>query len=198
MLYHLYDLQHALLTPARLSAELTRMAWRHPMNPLSYTQAGRGVAAGAEVFERITRRFGKPAFNLEETQIGGKRVDVIEEAVLERPFCTLLHFKRKTHRKDPRVLIVAPMSGHFATLLRGTVEALLPHHDIYITDWNDARQVPATEGRFNLDDYIEYLHDFLGLLGPGTHMIAVCQPAVPYWRRSSSDMSATRFSGRWR
>ena len=149
------------------------------MNPFSYTQTGRTVAAGAELFERITRRFGKPAFGLEITQISGKRIDVTENVVLEKPFCTLLHFKRKTPRKDPRVLIVAPMSGHFATLLRGTVEALLPHHDVYITDWNDSRQVPLAEGRFNLDDYILYLHEFLDFLGPNTHMVAVCQPAVP-------------------
>lgn len=179
MLYHLYDLQHVMLAPARLTAELTRMAWRHPMNPLSYTQAGRTLAANAELFERVTRRFSKPSFNLDETQIGGKRVKITEEILLEKPFCGLLHFRRDTNRRDPRVLIVAPMSGHFATLLRGTVEALLPHHDVYITDWNDARQVPSSDGRFNLDDYIAYLHEFLDFLGPGTHMIGVCQPAVP-------------------
>jgi poly(3-hydroxybutyrate) depolymerase len=102
--------------------------------------------------------------------------------VLEKPFCSLLHFKRelkKKPRKDPQVLIVAPMSGHYATLLRGTVEALLPHHDVYITDWHDARQVPLAKGRFNLDDYIAYLIEFMSLLGPDTHIIAVCQPAVP-------------------
>lgn len=179
MLYQLYELQHALLTPARLAAELIRSAAANPWNPLSYTQAGRTIAAGAEVFERVTRRFGEPDWCLPSTEIDGKKVDVTEEIIVEKPFCQLLHFKRATKRKDPRVLIVAPMSGHYATLLRGTVEALLPHHDVYITDWTDARQVPLKEGKFNLDDYITYLREFMSLMGPQTHLIAVCQPAVP-------------------
>ncbi len=179
MIYHFYDLQHALLTPARLSAEVARTLYRHPWNPLSYTKAGRTIAAGAELFERATRRFGKPEFGLDHTYIDGHRVEITEKIIAEKPFCGLLHFERKTKRKDPRVLIVAPMSGHFATLLRGTVAALLPHHDVYITDWNDARQVPQKEGRFNLDDYINYVREFLSMLGPDTHVIAVCQPAVP-------------------
>jgi poly(3-hydroxybutyrate) depolymerase len=179
MLYHFYDLQHALLTPARVAAELTRTAFQNPWNPLAHTQAGRTIAAGAEVFERVTRRFGEPEWGLYETIIDGKAVEVMEETVVEKPFCQLLHFTRNIKRKDPRVLIVAPMSGHYATLLRGTVEALLPHHDVYITDWTDARQVPLREGRFNLDDFITYLREFMSLLGPQTHLIAVCQPAVP-------------------
>jgi poly(3-hydroxybutyrate) depolymerase len=181
MIYLLYDLQHALLTPARLGAEAMASLYRQPWNPLSYTQAGRTVSAYAELFERSTRRFGKPDFGLHETIIDGSPVDVIEEFLLNKPFCSLLHFKRKTRRNDPKVLIVAPMSGHFATLLRGTVEALLPHHDVYITDWIDARQVPLSAGRFNLDDYIAYLREFMSLLGPETHLIAVCQPAVPVY-----------------
>lgn len=179
MLYHLYDLQHAILTPARLSAEMVRTAFQSPMNPLSYTPAGRTISAGAEMFERVTRRFGKPSFDLPFTNINGKDVAITEEFIIEMPFCNLLHFKRATKRKDPKVLIVAPMSGHFATLLRGTVEALLPHHDVYITDWVDVRMVPLSEGRFNLDDYINYVRHFLSLLGPKTSVIAVCQPAVP-------------------
>lgn len=179
MLYNLYELQHAFLTPARISAELTRSAFQNPWNPLSYTQAGRNLAAGAELFERVTRRFGKPEWMITDTVIDGKKVDVVDETVVEKPFCTLTRFKRATRRKDPRVLIVAPMSGHFATLLRGTVEELLPHHDVYITEWIDARLVPLTEGRFNLDDYITYLREFMSLLGSQTHIIGVCQPAVP-------------------
>ncbi|HNS44649.1 MAG TPA: polyhydroxyalkanoate depolymerase, partial [Alphaproteobacteria bacterium] len=135
MLYHLYDLQHALLTPARLGAEMVKTGFQNPLNPLSYTHAGRTISAGAEMFERVTRRFGKPSFDLPFTTIGGKEVAITEEFIVEKPFCNLLHFKRAIRRKDPKVLIVAPMSGHFATLLRGTVEALLPHHDVYITDW---------------------------------------------------------------
>lgn len=179
MLYQLYELQHALLTPARIAAELTKSIWQNPWNPLSHTQAGRTIAAGAEVFERVTRRFGEPDWGLPQTTIDGKTVSVVERVIVEKPFCNLTHFQRETERNDPRVLIVAPMSGHFATLLRGTVEAMLPHHDVYITDWTDARQVPLREGKFNLDDFITYLREFMALLGPKTHLIAVCQPAVP-------------------
>jgi len=179
MLYHFYDFQHALLTPARVGAELTQTACRNPWNPLSYTQAGRTMAAGAELFERVTRRFGEPDWLLDHTIIDGKRVEVVEEIAVEKPFCDLLHFKRDIKRNDPRVLVVAPLSGHFATLLRGTVEALLPHHEVYVTDWTDARQVTLTEGKFDLDDCITYIREFLSLLGPQTHVIAVCQPAVP-------------------
>ncbi|QQG35563.1 MAG: polyhydroxyalkanoate depolymerase [Micavibrio aeruginosavorus] len=179
MLYHFFDLHHAMLTPIRMTAELMRTAYQHPMNPLSYTQGGRSLAASAEIFERVTRRFGKPSFELPTTFIDGKTVEVEEQTVVEMPFANLVHFRRKIDRHDPKVLIVAPMSGHYATLLRGTVEALLPHHDVYITDWHDARQVPLSEGRFNLDDYIAYVREFLSLLGTGVHVVAVCQPAVP-------------------
>ena len=179
MLYQLYDFQHALLTPARISAELARGFWRNPWNPLSRTQIARTLAAGAEVFERATRRFGEPDWGLTSTTIDGKKVDILEEIIVDKPFCHLIHFKRDIRRKDPRVLVVAPMSGHYATLLRGTVEALLPHHDVYVTDWIDARQVMMKEGKFDLDDFITYLREFMSLLGPQTHLIAVCQPAVP-------------------
>ena len=179
MLYQLHDLQYALLAPARLGAEILQKSLQNPFNPLTYTPPARTLAAGAELFERVTRRFGKPEFGIPHTTIDNKKIDVQEEIVAEKPFCNLLHFKRKTKRKDPRVLIVAPMSGHYATLLRGTVKALLPHHDVFITDWIDERQVPLKDGRFNLDDYILYVREFLSLLGPDTHVIAVCQPAVP-------------------
>lgn len=179
MLYHLFDLHHALMTPARMTAELMRTTYQHPLNPLSYTQGGRTLAAGAEVFERVTRRFGKPDFDLPTTEIDGKTVAIEEQIVLEKPFANLIHFRRKIDRNDPKVLLVAPMSGHYATLLRGTVEALLPHHDVYTTDWHDSREVPLSEGRFNLDDYIAYVREFISLLGPNVHVIAVCQPAVP-------------------
>lgn len=181
MLYHLYDLQHALMTPARLMAEMTRSAYANPANPMAFTKLGRSIAAGAEVFERATRKFGEPDFGLTETTIDGKTVEVTEKIVATKPFCHLVNFQRDTKRKDPTVLIVAPMSGHFATLLRGTAEALLPHHNVYITDWIDARQVPKADGKFDLDDYIAYLREFLTFLGPNTHVIAVCQPAVPVY-----------------
>lgn len=179
MLYHLYELQHALMTPIRLQAELARTTFQNPWNPLSYTQIGRTLGAGAEMVERLTRKFGKPEFGLTETTIDGKKVEVVEKIVVEKPFCRLLNFQRKTKRNDPKILLVAPMSGHYATLLRGTVEALLPHHNVYITDWIDARQVPLADEMFNLDTFINYLRQFMSLLGPDTHVIAVCQPTVP-------------------
>lgn len=179
MLYHLHEFQHAIMTPARLTAGFMKTTMQSPLNPLSYHPLGRTLAAAAEVFERMTQRFGKPTFDLPHTMIGGQKVTITEEFIVEKPFCNLLHFKRHVKRDDPKVLIVAPMSGHYATLLRGTVEALLPHHDVYITDWIDTRMIPLKEGVFNLDDYINYVRQFLSLLGPRTHVIAVCQPAVP-------------------
>src|SRR5690606_4733372 len=126
-------------------------------NPIAGTTVGRGISAGLELFERVTRRYGKPEFGLTTTTIGGREVAVHEEVAWERPFCKLIHFARETERKDPRLLIVAPMSGHYATLLRGTVEAFLPDHEVYITDWVDARMVPLAAGTFDLGDYIDYV-----------------------------------------
>jgi poly(3-hydroxybutyrate) depolymerase len=182
MFYQLYELNHAAMAPWRAAAESMRVAYRNPFNPMAYTRLGRTFAAGFEVFERATRRYGKPAFGLDTTVIGGKPVSVHENVVWSKPFCDLLHFERclpSGHKKDPRILIVAPMSGHYATLLRGTVETLLPDADIYITDWKDARMVPLSEGRFDLDDYIDYVIDMIHHLGEDTHVIAVCQPSVP-------------------
>lgn len=178
MLYHLYEFRNALLSPVRIGAEVFRASMINPWNPLAHTQVGRTLAASAEMFERTTRRFGEPDWMIKDTLIDEK-VPVSIETIVEKPFCNLLHFKRGTKRKDPQVLLVAPMSGHYATLLRGTVQALLPHHDVYITDWTDASQVPLAEGKFDLDDFITYLREFMSLLGPQTHVIAVCQPAVP-------------------
>jgi poly(3-hydroxybutyrate) depolymerase len=177
MLYELYELRHMLAAPVRFPAELTRAFFQNPLNPLSLTPAGRAIGASAEILSRLTQRFTRPLFNLNHTLIGGKKITVKENVIADRPFCRLLNFKRSTKRNDPKILLVAPLSGHYSTLLKGTVEALLPHHDIYITDWKDAREVPLSEGRFNLDDSMAYIHDFMGLLGPETHVIAVCQPS---------------------
>jgi len=179
MLYQLYDLFHASMTPARLTAEFVKNGMQNPYVPMSYTVLGRTLAAQAEMFERATKKFVRPEFGLGTTVIDGKQVDVTEVDVITKPFCTLVNFKRSVKRHDPKVLVVAPISGHFATLLRGTVEALLPHHDVYITDWEDVRQIPQSAGRFNLDDYIAYVIEFIRHLGPDVHVIAVCQPAVP-------------------
>ena len=181
MFYQLYELNHAVMAPFRATADAMNLAWKNPLNPWSHTVVGRSFSAGFEVFERVTRRYGKPAFDLPTTPINGEAVTVEEEVVWRKPFCNLIHFKRHLPAgtdKGPRILIVAPMSGHYATLLRGTVEALLPSADVYITDWIDARMVPVTDGDFDLDDYIDYVIEMLHHLGPDTNVVAVCQPSA--------------------
>lgn len=182
MFYQLYELNHAMMAPWRAMADAMRLSYTNPLNPFSQTQFARTMAAGFEVFERTTRRYGKPAFDLSETLINGKPVSVHEKTVWKKPFCNLIHFERSLparHPNDPKILIVAPMSGHYATLLRGTVEAFLPSAEVYITDWIDARMVPLSDGSFDFDDYVDYVIEMIETLGPDTHVIAVCQPAVP-------------------
>jgi poly(3-hydroxybutyrate) depolymerase len=175
---------HLAVAPARAMSEATRYFLKSPLNPLTHTVWGRNMAASAELFERLTRRYGKPSFDLPQTKIDGVPVDIVEEIVWLKPFCRVIHFNRQTNRRDPRLLIVAPRSGHYATLLRGTVEAFLPHFDVYITDWTDARLAPLAAGPFNLDDYIDYLIEIMQFLGAdapgaGLHTLGVCQPSVP-------------------
>jgi poly(3-hydroxybutyrate) depolymerase len=180
--YHAYEAVHMMVSPARGLSDAMQLAFKNPANPLTYTPFGRTVAASCELFERTTRRYGKPAFDLPETTINGVKVAVEERVVWERPFGRLVYFDRKIEgrrKPQPKVLLVAPMSGHYATLLRGTVEAFLPGHEVYITDWTDARLVQLSAGRFDLDDYIDYVIAMLHKLGPDTHVMAVCQPAVP-------------------
>lgn len=179
MLYHLYDLQHLWLQPMRVAAEATNAVFSHPYAPVSYTRLGRSIAAASELVERTTRRFTKPEFGLSTTEIDGQTVEVTERTVLDLPFCKLTHFKRATERNDPKLLLIAPLSGHFATLLRGTVEALLPHHEVYITEWKDAKTVPLARGRFDLDTFIAYIMQMIETLSPNLHVVAVCQPVVP-------------------
>jgi poly(3-hydroxybutyrate) depolymerase len=177
-LYHFHEMGHGVMKPLHLMAEAGKIFYNNPLLPFNYTPAGRQVAAASELIERLTRSYGKPEFGIEQTEINGKPVAVEEEIVDVRPFCRLLHFKRDTKAASPKLLIVAPMSGHHATLLRGTVEAMLPFCDVYITDWIDAREVPVFQGKFDLDDYISYVIDFTRTLGP-VHLMAVCQPSVP-------------------
>lgn len=179
LLYQLYDLQHAALYPVRMFAGAAQAAFQNPFVPAAYTQLGRTIAAGAELIERTTRRFGKPAWGIPTARVDGQDVAVEEVKVASKPFCDLVHFRRAAERDDPKILVVAPMSGHYATLLRGTVRALLAEHDVYVTDWIDARQVPLAKGGFDLDEYVQYVMDFVRLLGPEVHVLAVCQPAVP-------------------
>jgi poly(3-hydroxybutyrate) depolymerase len=180
--YQLYEMAHAALAPARAVSDATHFIFRNPWNPLSNTALGKNISAGAELFERMTRRYGKPTFGLREIEVDGVVTPVLEDVVWAKPFCNLLRFVRPElpdGAHQPKLLIVAPMSGHYATLLRGTVEAFLPHFDVSITDWADARMVPLAVGSFDLDDYIDYLREMLAHLGPGVHTIGVCQPSVP-------------------
>ena len=182
-IYWLYEMVHAALNPSRAFADATRLFFKNPANPLAHTTYGKSVAAAAELFERSTRRYRRPDWGINYTTVSGERVPVHISSVWERPFCRLLHFERAftrmPRRPQPRLLIVAPMSGHYPTLLRGTVETFLPNHDVYITEWADARMVPLSEGHFDLDDYIDYLISMLHTLGGDAHLIAVCQPSVP-------------------
>jgi poly(3-hydroxybutyrate) depolymerase len=180
MLYQYYEMQRATLGPMRFLAGGALSMLHLPGNPLGATALGRYAAAALDSFEHNTQFFGKPAFGHTSTVIDGERVQVTETVAHHGLWCNLLHFRRHADRpNDPRLLIVAPLSGHFATLLRGTVEALLPDHDVYITDWTNARDVPVMAPDFDLDDYIDTVIAHLHHLGPDTHVLAVCQPAVP-------------------
>jgi poly(3-hydroxybutyrate) depolymerase len=180
--YQLYEMAHVALVPARAVSDATHFLFRNPWNPLASTALGKNISAGAELFERMTRRYGKPTFGLAEMEIDGVVYPILEDVVWTKPFCNLLRFVRPDFPNgaaQPKLLIVAPMSGHYATLLRGTVEAFLAHFDVYITDWADARMAPLAVGSFDLDDYIEYLREILEVLGPRVHTLGVCQPSVP-------------------
>ena len=170
------------MAPLRAAADATKLYFRNPLNPASHYSLGRSIAASAELFQRVTKVYGKPSFGIETVLVGGERVPVTERIVWRRPFCNLIHFERSIpspRYPSPKVLVVAPMSGHYATLLRGTVEALLPNFDVYITDWIDARMVPLSQGSFDLDDYIDYVISISHFLKGEAHVLAVCQPAVP-------------------
>jgi poly(3-hydroxybutyrate) depolymerase len=182
MLYALHEWQLAALAPWNAVAKSSVDLLTNPFSPLSYFPASRRLAAGAEVFYRITHRYEKPAFGITDTVIDGEPVAVEERVHVEKPFCRLLHFAAaptRSTRNRSKVLLVAPLSGHHATLLRDTVRALLPDHEIYLTDWANARLVPLAQGAFHLDDYVDYIREFIRLLGPEMHVISVCQPTVP-------------------
>ncbi|TYO90485.1 polyhydroxyalkanoate depolymerase [Oceanicella actignis] len=184
MLYQAYELTHAAIAPWRAAAKIGQQALSNPLNPAAATFPARATAAALEMFVNATRRYGKPEFGIDSVVVDGRELPVVEEVVHSLPFARLLHFRREgaEGRDDPKVLIVAPMSGHFATLLRGTVEKMLPEHDVYITDWEDARNVPLAAGPFDLDDYIDYVIEFCQVLGAGGErpaVLAVCQPGVP-------------------
>jgi len=183
MLYDAYEVQRSFLAGASKWAGLGAGWLTNPANPLAYVTTSPLIAAGLEVFASAAAPHGKPHFGIRSVEVAGKEVAVHEEVVLRKPFGQLKRFVREGIESGPRLLIVAPMSGHYATLLRGTVERMLPKHDVYVTDWRDAKMVPVNEGTFDLDDYIDYLIEFLAKIGEATgerpHLIAVCQPAVP-------------------
>lgn len=182
MLYQLHEMQRAFLTPFAAFTDAGSQLFSSPYSPLAYTPISRQMAAGYELMTRIGKEYQKPAWNLPSTKIDGKSARVIESVALDKPFCRLVHFQRDARvagKDDPKVLLVAPLSGHHATLLRDTVRALLPAHDVYVTDWVDARMVPLSAGPFHLNDYVRYVQDFIRHLGPDVHVISVCQPTVP-------------------
>jgi len=182
MLYDLHELQRSFLTPLAAFTGTGSQLFSNPYSPLAYTPISRQIAAAYELVHRLGKDYEKPEWNLPYTIIDGAEVDVVESCVLHTPFCNLIRFERKlpaTRAEDPVVLLVAPLSGHHATLLRDTVRALLPAHQVYVTDWIDARMIPASEGAFDLDDYVRHVQKFLRHLGPNAHVISVCQPTVP-------------------
>jgi poly(3-hydroxybutyrate) depolymerase len=199
LLYDAYEVQRSFLAGASKLAGLGAGWLNNPANPWGYNSMGPLVAASLEVFAHAAAPRGKPEFGLHSTRFGRKEVPVNEEILLQKPFGQLKHFYREGINSGPSLLIVAPMSGHYATLLRGTVERLLPSCDVYITDWRDAKCVPLSDGKFDLDDYVDYLIEFLELIGEKTgerpHMLAVCQPAVPAYA-ATAVMCADK--NRWR
>lgn len=179
MLYRLNEMSHAATAPLLWWSQLSAELFSHPFSALSYSPVSRNVAASCELFARIVQRYEKPDFGIEEISVKGKAVAVTQTLALDKPFCHLLHFQKAAKTNEPKVLIVAPLSGHHSTLLRDTVRTFLPDHDVYITDWVDARMVPVTEGAFHFDDYVAYVKEFIRFLGDGVHVVSVCQPTVP-------------------
>jgi poly(3-hydroxybutyrate) depolymerase len=179
MLYELHEMQYAALSPFMFWAQAGVGLFSSPYSALSYGPFSRNLAAGYELMIRLGQRYEKPEFGLIETIVDGKPVAVTESIALSKPFCNLLHFKREVETTAPIVLIVAPLSGHHATLLRDTVRAMLPDFDVYITDWANAKLVPLATGVFHLDDYVTYVREFISFLGPRINVVSVCQPTVP-------------------
>ncbi|MDP9163378.1 MAG: polyhydroxyalkanoate depolymerase [Pseudomonadota bacterium] len=183
MLYDAYEVQRSLMAGASRMAGLGAEWLNHPANPISYSKMGPLVAASLDVFSHASASRGKPEFGFKTIKVGKKMVEVVEQVPLRLPFGQLKHFAKTGVTGQPPLLIVAPMSGHYATLLRGTVERMLPKQDVFITDWRDAKLVPLGDGSFDLDDYIDYLIHYCEAIASATgqrpHMLAVCQPSVP-------------------
>ncbi len=179
MMYQFYQAQADLLSPLRQFAEVAARLTRLMDCGIGTPPLVRPFLAGLTMFAESGLSHRRPPFGIDSTLVGQRHVAVMEELADETPFGTLLHFRKESELNQPRVLLVAPMSGHFATLLRNTVEVMLPEHDVYITDWKNARDVPLAAGRFGLDEFVDHIIRFLRVMGSGSHVIAVCQPAVP-------------------
>ncbi len=187
MLYALHEASFYASTPLRLAARAARDFWGSPLNPAAETDLGRRIHAGADLFSNVTRRYGKPDWRIDTVKVGQVDVRVRPTVVWESPWARLIQFDRDMadmrragkFQLDPAVLIVAPLSGHYATLLRGTVEAFLPDHAVFVVDWVNAREVSVLQGRFDFHDYIDHIRDMLRVLGPRPNVVAVCQPGPP-------------------
>ena len=180
LLYPMFEMNHMASQPFRVMARAYLSLWQNALNPFKDSAFGKQTAAALTMFERATRRYAKPSFEIAEIEITGNRFVVEEQVVWHSPFCNLLHFaKVGLASKQPKLLLVAPMSGHYATLLRDTVKSMLPHFDCYVTDWQDARDIPVSAGSFDLDDYTDTVITILHHLGERAHVMAVCQPSVP-------------------
>ena len=187
MLYQIYETQRALMSPFAEFASASAKLYDHPLSPFAQFPLSQRVSAGFELLHRLAKEYEKPPFGITSATVAGVEVAVQEQVALKKPFCRLLRFKRFTDdsraleimKEQPTVLVVAPLSGHHSTLLRDTVKSLLHDHKVYITDWTDARMVPLSEGAFHLDDYVEYVQEFIRRCGPRVHVISVCQPTVP-------------------
>lgn len=187
MLYTLYEAGFYAATPLRAAAMAARDFWSSPLNPARETDFARRIYAGADLFTNLTRRYGRPDWGIHEVKIDGQSVPVQTVETWSTPWVKLTHFARDKAAMrragrgelEPAVLIVAPLSGHYATLLRGTVQAFIQDHEVYVTEWSNARNVPLVDGRFDLDDYIDHVRNMLRVLGPRAHVVAVCQPGPP-------------------
>jgi poly(3-hydroxybutyrate) depolymerase len=188
MLYHLYETQRALMAPFAEFASASAKLYDHPLSPFAHLPLSQRMSAGFDLLHRLAKEYEKPQFDITTVKVGpGIEVAVQEQVAIRKPFCRLLRFKRFTDdttalalmKTQPTVLVVAPLSGHHSTLLRDTVRSLLHDHKVYITDWTDARMVPVEDGDFHLDDYVDYVREFLRFIGPKVHVISVCQPTVP-------------------
>ncbi|MDP1691061.1 MAG: polyhydroxyalkanoate depolymerase [Burkholderiaceae bacterium] len=204
MLYQLYETQRALMAPFSEFASASSKLYNHPLSPFAHTPMAQRVSAGLDLVHRLAKEYEKPQFEIRGAMVDGVQVAVQEQVAIEKPFCRLLRFKRFSDdptaladmKTQPAVLLVAPLSGHHSTLLRDTVKSLLTGHKVFITDWTDARMVPADKGPFHLDDYVAYIQEFIRHIGPEVNVISVCQPTVPVLAAVSLMASRGEFTPR--